>query len=295
MATDYLCNLVIPGAAKSGTSSLHDYLGAHPKIVMSTLKEPHHFCRGARYKQGAEPHNALFDPHPTTRYFGESSTGYLPWPTAAERMLRDLTDPKAIIVLRHPVARCFSHYRWRFRLGLENRSFLEAMRQDGFGYNPEKPTKFGYMAYLEFSRYAAHCPKWEDMFGAENCLIIAADDLLEDQQKALNGCFAFLGLEPLASAGQNKKINETGSLGRRPPKAVTRLAAMLPKGIRSSAVFQKTKDRILRAAAPEPPKNMTDDELVYVTEKLGDDIAWYENRFAKAELTTVPERPRTRD
>ncbi len=34
-------NLFIPGAAKSGTSSLHELLNLHPEINMSKNKEPH--------------------------------------------------------------------------------------------------------------------------------------------------------------------------------------------------------------------------------------------------------------
>ena len=34
-------NLLIIGAAKSGTTSLHNYLNQHPDIFMSAHKEPH--------------------------------------------------------------------------------------------------------------------------------------------------------------------------------------------------------------------------------------------------------------
>ena len=36
-----LPNLLIIGAAKSGTTSLHEYLKEHPDIFMSGHKEPH--------------------------------------------------------------------------------------------------------------------------------------------------------------------------------------------------------------------------------------------------------------
>ncbi len=36
-----LPNLLIVGAAKSGTTSLHNYLNQHPEVFMSNLKEPH--------------------------------------------------------------------------------------------------------------------------------------------------------------------------------------------------------------------------------------------------------------
>ena len=194
MPSEYRCNLIVPGAAKSGTSSLHEYLDEHPLISMSSSKEPHHFCRDDLYARGAEPHNSLFDEKSEARYFGESSTGYLPWSAAAERICRDLESPKVIIVLRHPVERCFSHYRWRYRLGLEKRSFLDAVKEDGFGYHPGKPAQFGYMAYLEFSRYSKQCPVWEDAVGTANCLLLSSCDLFDHQEGTLTRCFDFLDL-----------------------------------------------------------------------------------------------------
>jgi hypothetical protein len=295
MATDYLCNLVIPGAGKSGTSSLHDYLNTHPHIAMSTQKEPHHFCDVTKYQHGAEAHNALFNRHPEIQYYGESSTGYLPLPTAAKRILHDLASPKVIMALRHPVARCFSHYRWRYRLGLEKRSFLAAMTEDGYGYDPEKSTKYGYMAYLEFSNYATHCPVWEHLLGEENCLILAAEHMLADHEATLNRCFEFLNVEPIAQTVPTAKRNETDTLGRRPPKAATRLARLLPKGIRSSGLYQKAKVSVLRAAAPVPPTSMTEGERAYVTSMLANDIAWYESKFAMPDMTRTPEHSYNRD
>ena len=40
-----LPNLIIPGAQKSGTSSLHAWLADHPQCVMSQPKEPMFFSR----------------------------------------------------------------------------------------------------------------------------------------------------------------------------------------------------------------------------------------------------------
>ena len=38
-------NLFIVGHPRSGTTALHVFLGLHKDIYMSTLKEPHYFCK----------------------------------------------------------------------------------------------------------------------------------------------------------------------------------------------------------------------------------------------------------
>jgi len=281
MQSEYICNLVIPGAAKSGTSSLHAYLDAHPMISMSSSKEPHHFSRDARYAEGAQAHNALFKKTTGARFFGESSTTYLPWAPAADRIALHLKHPKAIIILRHPVARCFSHYRWRYRLGLEKRSFWDAIKCDGFGYDPEKTTEFGYMAYLEFSQYSRQCSVWENTIGSESCLFISLEDMLKDRRKTLKRCFDFLGLQMLENIEAIGQLNETGALGRRPSKATTQLARILPDAFKSLPFYKRAKNGILKAVAPQPPAIITSEERAFVEESLAEDIAWFEARFEK--------------
>lgn len=282
MASDYLCNLIIPGAAKSGTSSLHEYLAAHPLISMGHSKEPHHFCRDERYVRGGEAHNALFEQSPNFRYYGESSTGYLLWSAAADRVAQDLDSPKVIMVLHHPVICNFSHYRWRYKLSLEKRSFLEAVKQDGFGYHPDKPDRFGYMGYLEFSQYATHCPVWMEALGEENCLLLSSDALLSDTEAALQSCYRFLGLPSIKLETEYHRANETSKIGRRPPKVATRLMRILPNSLKSSWPYQFCRNGLLKVTAPTPPVGMTSEEKAFVERELADDVAWFESRFGNS-------------
>lgn len=57
-ASLYTPDFIIPGFAKSGTSSLHEYLNQHPRILMSTIKEPHNYSNmiyyAERYKLESE-------------------------------------------------------------------------------------------------------------------------------------------------------------------------------------------------------------------------------------------------
>lgn len=278
MKAEYVCNLVVPGAAKSGTSSLHDLLGSHPLICMSSVKEPHHFCRDDRYVEGAAGHNALFMDRPGADYRGESSTGYLPWPEAAKRVARDLKNPRAIILLRDPVSRCFSHYRWRYRLGVEKRSFLEALKNDTAPYDPLRPTGFGYANYLEFSRYSRQVPVWQAELGHENCFVLNSDDLRHNRADALSRCFSFLGLPEIVYDDQSEK-NRTDQQGRRPSSLMSVVAKILPASLRSSSQYRYLKSAVLRTGAPVPPERMTPVEQSIVETALSDDIAWFNETF----------------
>lgn len=49
-----LPNLVIIGAMKSGTTSLHQYLGLHPQIYMAPEKELNFFVKGQGWGKGLD-------------------------------------------------------------------------------------------------------------------------------------------------------------------------------------------------------------------------------------------------
>lgn len=185
----YICNLIVPGAAKSGTSSLHEALSLHPEICMSTFKEPFFFCIKNEYERGPDFHNSLFEGTAASKIYGESSTGYMIGEEVTQRILECLFNPKIIMVLRDPVERTFSHYRWRYKLGLEKRPFLKAVRENGYGYDPEKPDTYGYMSYLQFSKYSIYIPLLIDAFGKENVLLLSSKMLREDTDKTLAECF----------------------------------------------------------------------------------------------------------
>ncbi|MEA3642075.1 MAG: hypothetical protein VBE63_19355, partial [Lamprobacter sp.] len=116
-----LCNLVVPGFPKSGTSSLHEYLDLHPQINMSRHKESHFFAIEKHWNKGWDYHNSLFNISKDYSYYGESSTIYCISEKSIERIQSSLKSPKFIFLLRHPVQRVLSHYRWLCALGLERR------------------------------------------------------------------------------------------------------------------------------------------------------------------------------
>src|SRR5205085_1072 len=69
-------NFLIAGAGKAGTTSLHDYLGQHPDIFMSSFKEPNYFVPDYGYNDW-EKYLSLFRGARSEEAIGESSTGYL--------------------------------------------------------------------------------------------------------------------------------------------------------------------------------------------------------------------------
>lgn len=209
--SEYLCNLVVPGFPKSGTSSLHSYLNQHPEICMSSPKESHYFAVASKWELGENYHNSLFghcvEQH---RYYGESSTIYCICEKSAERIKQHLDAPKVILLLRDPVERLVSHYNWLFKLGLENRSILEAVEASDSSFDPDCPIpgSGNYMSYLSFSSYSKYVPMWVSLFKEDNVKIVVSENLSKFPLQVVNECLEFLGLSPL-SAFNDTVLNKT--------------------------------------------------------------------------------------
>jgi sulfotransferase family protein len=278
------CNLVIPGFAKSGTSSLHRYLALHPDICMAASKEPHFFSRTASWQRGYDWYNSIFqcDEEPR-RWYGESSTSYSVWEPALEKIKRFLHQPRLIVILRHPVQRLISHYNWLTALGLESRPLLRAVREEEEnGFNPDVALPGGNFAtYRRASHYSRFCPVMELLFGKENILYVRSEDLSRNPQGVLNNCFGFLGLEELRLA-QEITDNATKDKSVQRTFGLDVLLKLFPRSLVNRIDPDgRLKNLAKRALGRKKirPWHITYSEKNEIVRILNDDIAFYESVF----------------
>jgi len=250
-----LPNLYIPGAGKSGTSTLHELLNEHPKICMSTRKEPH-FWTQLNFNNYTnlefEEYTDLFT-KPNCDYFGESSTGYLCFPEFTKRIKLYYKDsPKFIIILRNPIDRIYSHYWWLKSLGSENKPLKAAILND-VDVEPNMKNKLpegNFKSYYQFGLYGKWVSKFISEYGRDNLHIITTENLKANPLKTINSCFSFLNLELLDAIPQIKR-NQTGT--NRFPRVYNYTRNFLNKKNTISNIFkvfipykfrQKTKEKI---------------------------------------------------
>lgn len=103
-------DLVIAGAARSGTSFLAAQLSAHPGVDPGSVKEPNFFSRN--YERGPGWFNGLFEPRSDALLRLDASVSYTypQYPSALPRLAADSPDTYVIYIVRDPVPRAVSHY-----------------------------------------------------------------------------------------------------------------------------------------------------------------------------------------
>lgn len=180
-------NLIIIGAMKSGTTSLHEYLSYHPEISMSQRKEINYFVAHQNWSRGLEWYQSHFPE--ATKVRGESSPNNTRFPLfsgVAERMHDLLPHAKLIYCVRDPIKRFISHYLHSHSLGKENRSLAEVVISPEL---PRSPYLLCSLYHYQLEQYLAHYP-------ASQIKLVILEALKACPQETLREAFTFLGVDP---------------------------------------------------------------------------------------------------
>ncbi len=196
-----LPNFFIVGAAKSGTTSLAHYLGQHPDVFISPVKEPCYFVRDAGLAD-YDQYLSLFKRAGGARAIGEASTGYLYEECAPGWLHEHFPEAKVIIILRNPVDMAFSYWQYMQVIGNESKSFKEAISEKERAYRRTDNFKLSCVnwwasyLYLERALYSEQVKRHLDIFGTEKVRVYIFEEVFSDLPYYCKDIFEFLGVDP---------------------------------------------------------------------------------------------------
>lgn len=253
-------NFFLIGAAKSGTSSLHQYLRAHPEVFMCEPKEPNFMAVDGRDRSDASlarlaavwtpaEYVDLFRGVTTEKAIGEGSSWYLHCPRAAERIRDYAPESRLIAILRDPAERAHSAYRMHRRLGNEPcETFQEALQR-----MQQDPGDSGYrLEYLEPGFYRRHLTAYRQELEAGRLQIHCTEDLDQDPQATLSKMFGFLGVESAFQPPDlRRRYNTSPGAGTLSPEMRERLVELYREDILElQELLERDLSAWLRVEAP---------------------------------------------
>ncbi len=192
-------NLFLVGAMRSGTTALHEVLANHGDIFMSGYKEPAHFTdpdqladdsdivSSAGYSGNLDRYLTLFEDAGSERYVGESSTHYTKYPRIGgvpERIADFSPAARILYLVRDPVERALSHYRFEVRRKRERLDPFTAFKSDPF--------------YAAVSNYAMQIKPYLSVFGDDNIRLLLLEDLVESPEEELGSLAEWLDVASFA-------------------------------------------------------------------------------------------------
>lgn len=203
------------GVPRSGTTWLHKVLSAHPDVWLPVRrKEVHYLDR--YFERGTAWYESFFKGASPGQRIGEITPHYLMDPRVPGRIRSLGSVRQLILILRNPVDRAVSHYRWRIRQDAYSGSF-EDFLQD-------------YPEAIAWGEYGRHLHRYTDWL-EHNCLkILIYERVFADPESAMESLGSFLCIDParFPEALVTQRIN-VGSIPRFPAlsRAAIRTAAWL--------------------------------------------------------------------
>ncbi|KAA9007834.1 sulfotransferase family protein [Histidinibacterium aquaticum] len=272
MRTRPFPDFVIPGAMKSGTTSLARLLAALPDVTFARPKEPT-LMMGAGYaaqnpahvfpppERLEETYARAFGRAGDDTLWGEASTAYFSDAQSPRMLAARNPEVKAVVLLRAPAARVRSAYHFSRGTLRESAPTLEAALEDEMagGRDGYWPT----LRHLDYSRYSRHLARWQAQLRPGHLHLLEFERFTREPLAALREVCAFLGVpEPDAlpcAPSANATVAEVdgwrgaamrGLYGRSPVKRV--LKPLLPVGLRKG-LKTGVQDMVARGAPPVPP------------------------------------------
>jgi hypothetical protein len=186
-------NLFVVGAGKAGTTSLWRYLGAHPEIFMSSLKEPCFFAKSTFPRitpvvDRPEAYLRLFEGSRDASLRGEASPTYL-FSKQSPVAIREVSPGARIVIsLREPVDRTHALYLQMVQIGAERRSFRQTV-------NDEIVRGIGGPPYVGETRYIRGVERYLNAFG-DRVLVLFFEDLVAAPRETMRAVYEFLDVDP---------------------------------------------------------------------------------------------------
>ena len=195
---DQRVDAIIAGVNKAGTTSLFASLSNHADITPSAIKETDHFLP-PRWGQPIEPASVYegYFPRDAGVRLEASPSYFYGGRAVANAIANELPNPQILLLLREPVARAVSFFRYqkvRLRIPVELplQEYLE--HADALDVAADRdPENERYFA-VPGSSYADYLPDWLEVMGRERIWIAGFETMTSDPSLVLADAATHLGL-----------------------------------------------------------------------------------------------------
>jgi len=217
--SDTLPDFLVIAAPRSGTTWLHQALAAHPGVFVPTRRKEVHFL-DRHFDRGIEWYAKFFTAADPGQRIGEITPHYLYCETLTQRLTLLPSVRQLVAVLRDPVERAFSHFRWRIRHDAYPGSFEQFLRD--------------YPEAISWGEYAAHLCALDKWIHPERLLVLRYEHLFSPSsaivEAELDRVATFLGINaaPFYEKPIAQRVN-AGTIPRYPKlsRAASRAAQWL--------------------------------------------------------------------
>jgi len=196
-------DVFIVGAPKCGTTTMYEYLRAHPEIFMSPIKELHYFSKDVfdDYRpysiRTLAEYLDCFKEAKIEKRVGECSPTYLGSPSAPANIKLFSPEARIVIMLRNPVDTMYALHSQHVWDTTETVSDFEAALEADRKWDTSSGVRrLPGLSYRDTVRYAEQVQRYFEVFGREKVFVIIYDDLAENPESVGRNTLRFLDVNP---------------------------------------------------------------------------------------------------
>jgi len=212
-------NLFVAGVPKAGTTSLFHYLALHSDVFPSSRKEPGYFhpFKIKDWDKNLEEYKKFFAGHSGQRYVMEATPGYFyGGKESADAINIFSPESKIIIVLRNPVERLFSFYKYKKSLGhidgkLNFGTYVDECKNIPDTQSIQKDN-YDFWAIVG-GNYASLLSEWHNVFG-NRLKVCFFDDMVKDEPKFIEEICKWLDLDKSEIDDSRTKVQNKSMIYR---------------------------------------------------------------------------------
>lgn len=180
------------GAPKAATTWLIEALRTHPEIAIPAEKELVFFSVDKRYDEGTLWYEKKFS-NISHKVCGEFSVSYLgASEKSAKRIFDFCPNVKIICILRNPVQRAWSYYKWLRQVKNYKHSFTYFMKNHKHSVND--------------GLYYKHLVNFKKYFNDNQILILNYDNIIIDPKREIQLVYKFLNVDAAFNSPHEKTI-----------------------------------------------------------------------------------------
>lgn len=182
-----LTNFFVGGAPKAGTTSLWEYLSQHPNIYMGEEKEIYFFTH--KWKKGIKWYNKKYKNYKGEKAVGDGSINMIVSEDAPIRVKKLIKDPKIIFLVRDPIERLLSVYKFDVMRG-DKRAVDTTF--NGF---VKKIKKSENSWEMKMGLYSRNIKRYEKVLGESNVKTIIFENFISNTSEVTKNVYEFLGVD----------------------------------------------------------------------------------------------------
>lgn len=206
-------NLIIAGAPKCGTTSLHDWLSLHPQVFGAEEKElrfmmdeNYPLIRGGGYeKLGLQGYAKYFKNARSGGYncIFETTPDYIYQNKAIDILSSQLTETRVAFILRRPADRVLSMYKFAqnnisiLPLKMKFKEFVEEIQKQGPNGEPGGVLSNRHIVAhsIQHSKYADYLKLWFQRLDPKRISIWRFEDIVNDPHSFMKKFATHIGVE----------------------------------------------------------------------------------------------------